>query len=311
MPTRRSNQKRGERGVGGGKWGQMETQALHHGEVGPSPLTTHILWLGFPPAWAGCLAHPLHYGAPLTGAPCPAAHLHSPGALGPRDHYLSLTPPPRENRTRRGLGVTGRGPPTSDLHADAALNAIGHKLELSTVQAGRHRADSDSVSGAISANHVHVAGLQGLPIQEPLARRSHSEVHREGHFTALHCLHCLQRCLHSQLRDCRWGLQEEAGPLPSLLLPLKPRPKCLLLQEAHQKVHGNHETIQGSGVSGGKLEPPEIPSKSQKPGSDGAAVSPGPLGLVDTNRFLGAQVLSQGPFPQRRLQQYQGPGPFQ
>lgn len=67
-------------------------------------MTTHILWLGFPPAWAGCLAHPLHYRAPLIGATYPAAHLHSPGALGPRDHNLPQPHPPEKTELREAWG---------------------------------------------------------------------------------------------------------------------------------------------------------------------------------------------------------------
>ena len=84
------------------------------------------------------------------------------GFPGPQPHSaLSLIKP------ESLLGPQDRVP-TSDLHADAALDAVGHELELRPVQADRHRADGEGVAGAIPLYDIHAAGLQDPPVQEPL-----------------------------------------------------------------------------------------------------------------------------------------------
>lgn len=160
----------------------------------------------------------LGQAASSTQLPYPLHHIAFRQTFS-RDYASCLLPHCRENGTQ-GLG------PTSDHHPDAGFNAISHKLQLCPMQSGRHLSDGECMSGTVTTDHIYTAGLQGLPIQEPLALRSHREVHREGDLTSLHCLHRLQRCLHSQPGDCRVGRikiivgDKSTGPAsPSSALP--------------------------------------------------------------------------------------------
>ena len=138
-------------GERGGKWRGTDTEPklrLFR------PSSTHTLA-------RPCTPHHLapHYPAALR------ATTDFPGSL--RLQGLRPTPIPQETWPGEALGSQDRVP-TSDLHADAALDAIGHELELRPVQADRHRADGESVAGAIPLYHIHTAGLQDPPVQEPL-----------------------------------------------------------------------------------------------------------------------------------------------
>lgn len=96
----------------------------------PSPSSTQILWLRTPARLSKLVL--------LTQATYPATQRHTPEVLGLGSQVLLLPPPLEEIELREAPRVMGWCPPTSDLHADAALDAIGHELELSTMQAGRY-----------------------------------------------------------------------------------------------------------------------------------------------------------------------------
>lgn len=130
----------GEKGKGRGAYRQRIEAWRHRGHFSPS--STHTR--------GPCTPHHL---APLH----PAARLRQEQrqifrALRPQGPHPA--PTPGGNGAQRGPRVRGWGPPTSDLHADAALDTIGHELELGPVQADRHQANGEGVPGAVTVYHV-------------------------------------------------------------------------------------------------------------------------------------------------------------